>query len=593
MPDFKRTQLYGSSRKNLIDDSFVAQEQVLVSHKIKVFKNYFYYVLTLYIVNLVQIKTFDTLFMISSKSDLIPDIIHQYNEPELRNQKILSSLLENYLGGGNLIPAQKTEMGGTEAYVSSVTLEWFASRVNFASHLPLLSHKYNPLSGNIEIDADSIDEINQRPLDWSRQAALVQYLASRKHHKFPPVLVVLNQPWVDTPKAPEWDDEGKALKSAAEFISFDEEGRFGFLNVNTENVTIYALDGQHRLMGVQGLIELLNNRQLQRYKKDKTPYETLIKLSDLIEQFNLSPNYLDKLPQEKIGIEFISAVTAGETRQQATRRVRSIFVHVNLMAVPLTKGQLTQLDEDDGFSIVARKIAVTHPLLEQREDRQARINWNSATVAPKSTVLTTLQALKEMSERYLGQKYLHWKKEKGLISMRPDDEELEEGIKEFNTLFDYLASLPSYRILEDEDTPSLRRFSFEKNGGEGNMLFRPVGQVALVQALGILVFKKGLSLEKIFKKLRTFDKKGGFSNMEFTNSLWYGVLYDMNRKRITVAGKDLAAKLLVYILGGMKDSMEISELRKEFAKTRTFGNKTMNFEGDFVDPQELGLPAKL
>jgi DGQHR domain-containing protein len=531
--------------------------------------------------------------MISSESDLISNILHQYSEPEQRNQKLLSSLLENYLSSGSLIPAQKTQMGGTEAYISSVTLEWFASRVNFASHLPLLSHKYNPHSGNIEIDAESIDEINQRPLDWSRQAALVQYLASRKHHKFPPVLVVLNQPWVDTPQAPEWDSEGKALRSTAEFTSLDEEGRFGLLNVNPQNVTIYALDGQHRLMGVQGLIELLNNRQLQRYKKDKTPYETLMKVNDLIQQFNLSLDYLEKLPQEKIGIEFISAVTLGETRQEARRRVRSIFVHVNLMAVPLSKGQLTQLDEDDGFSIVARKIAVTHPLLEQREDRHPRINWNSATVAPKSTVLTTLQALKEMSERYLGQKYLHWKKEKGLISMRPDDEELEEGIEEFYKLFDYLASLPSYKILEDEDTPSLRRFSFEKNGGEGNMLFRPVGQVALVQALGILIFKKGLSLEKIFIKLSKFDKKGGFSNIEFPNSIWHGVLYDINRKRITVAGKDLAAKLLVYILGGMKDSMEVSELRKELAKTRTLGSKAMNFQGDFVDPQELGLPPKL
>jgi hypothetical protein len=61
MSDFKRTQLYGSSRKNLIYDSFVAQEQVSVSHKIKVFKNYFYYLSSLYIVSLVQNNTFDTL----------------------------------------------------------------------------------------------------------------------------------------------------------------------------------------------------------------------------------------------------------------------------------------------------------------------------------------------------------------------------------------------------------------------------------------------------------------------------------------------------------------------------------------------------
>ena len=109
--------------------------------------------------------------------------------------------------------------------------------------------------------------------------------------------------------------------------------------------------------------------------------------------------------------------------------------------------------------------------------------------------------VKEMSERYLGQKFLHWKPlDKGLIPIRPNDRELEAGIIEFQQLFDYLATLPSYRVLEAEETPLLRRFSFEKDGGEGNMLFRPVGQVALAQALGILVFKKGLSLKDIFKK---------------------------------------------------------------------------------------------
>ncbi len=524
--------------------------------------------------------------------DSISNILSQYNESEDRDKKILSILLEKYLSAG-IIPVQKTQMGGTQAYVGSVTLEWFASQVNFASYLPLLRHKYNSQTDNIEIDADSIDEIQQRPLDWSRQSALVQYLASRKHHKFPPVLVVINQPWVDDPSAAEWDKDGKAIKSAAEFSSLDNEGKFGLLNVDTENVKIYALDGQHRLMGVQGLIELLKNGKLQRYKKDKTPYEALMTVDNLVEQFNLSPAYLQSLPQEKIGIEFISAVAAGETREEARRRVRSIFVHVNLMAVPLTKGQLTQLDEDDGFSIVARNIAVNHPLLEQQENRKPRVNWNSATVASKSTVLTTLQALKEMSERYLGQKFLYWKKEKGLISMRPEDDELEQGIAEFNKLFDYLASLSSYRVLENEQTPALRRFSFEKESGEGNMLFRPVGQVALVQALGILVFKKGLSLEKIFKKLRKFDKQGGFSNIELPNSIWYGILYDPTRKRILVAGKDLAAKLMIYLLGGTQDLMEQAELRRCLAKARTFENKSMDFEGNFVALQEVGLPSVL
>ncbi len=541
-----------------------------------------------------QTLQFSKTTMKDSASDPTNDIASEYLQREIKDQQLLALLLEKFLGRKDRILVQKTEMGGTEAYVGSVTLEWFAGRVHFASGLPLLQKKYNPETDNIEIDADSIDEIQQRPLDWSRQAPLVQYLAARKNHKFPPVLVVINQPWVDNPKAAEWDSQGRATKSTTEFTPLDKDDKVGLLNLSEENVTIYALDGQHRLMGVQGLMEFIKTGKLQRYKKDKTAYETFITLADLVEQYRVEPAYLQSLPKEKIGIEFICAVAAGETREEARRRVRSIFVHVNLMAAPLSKGQLAQLNEDDGFSIVARKIAVNHPLLEQQETRKPRVNWNSATVAANSTVLTTLQALKEMSERYLGQKYSHWKPlDKGLIPMRPEDEELYEGIQEFHKLFDSLATLPSYKLLEDEGTPALRRFSFEKDGGEGNMLFRPVGQVALAQALGILVFKKGLSSADIFKKLQKFDRSGGFSGMEYPQSLWYGILYDPNKKRVQVAGRDLAAKLLIYILGGIQDQMERAELRKDLAKARTVENKTIGFDGKFVEPKQVGLPSVL
>jgi hypothetical protein len=102
-------------------------------------------------------------------------------------------------------------------------------------------------------------------------------------------------------------------------------------------------------------------------------------------------------------------------------------------------------------------------------------------------------------------------------------------------LFDNLATLPSYqRILSGETTAKLRRFSFEKPGGEGNILFRPVGQIALANALGILVFRKKLSLTSVFDKLRRYDVDEGFSYMENPESAWYGILYDPNKKRMLV-----------------------------------------------------------
>lgn len=531
----------------------------------------------------------------NSANNPTADIASQILERENQERQALALLLDRHLARNDQLIVQKTQMGATEAFIGSVTLEWLDSRVRFASQLPLFRQKFDPQTDNVVRDEETIDEILQRPLDWSRQASLTQYLAARKAHKFPAVLVVHSPAWVDNPKAPEWDKNGRALKSAADFTPLDKNETVGLLDVS-ENVSIFALDGQHRLMGVQGLMTLLKTGRLQRYNKYKKPVGSVITSDDLIEEYQLDPAYLQSLAHEKIGIEFIPVVGKGETREEALRRVRSIFVHVNLMALRLSKGQLALLNENDGFSIVARKIAVSHPLLKEVADRNPRVNWDSATVATKSTVLTTLQALDEMSERYLEHKFPHWKpaEKKGLIPMRPEDEELEEGIEAFTQLFNHLATLPSYQRLEDgEETPQLRRFSFEKNGGEGNILFRPVGQVAFAQALGIVIFQKKLSLKEVFKKLQKYDVDDGFSGMENPQSLWYGVLYDPNKKRVLVSGRDLAARLLVYIIAGTEDEMERAELRRELAEVRTIEGKAVGFNGKFVNPRDVGLPAVL
>jgi DGQHR domain-containing protein len=498
------------------------------------------------------------------------------------------------LDNPNQLLVQKTLMGNSEAYLGAVTLEWLANRVNFACQLPLFQKKLDLTTNNIIRDAQTIEEIQQRPLDWSRQASLTQYLIAKKNHKFPALLVVISAPWVDNPDAPEWDEKKQAIQSTANFINLDGNHNIGLLDVS-ESLSIFALDGQHRLMGIQGLIELINTGKLPRYSKNKKPIGSPITLKDLRSAYQLDYTYLKSLSQEKIGIEFIPAVNLGETRPQAQQRIRSIFVHVNLMAVQLSKGQLALLNEDNGFSIIARRIAVMHPLFQEKEGRNPRVNWDGATIPAQSTFLTTLQALQDMGEHYLIHPFPHWKtSHKGLIPLRPPEEELARGLQQFSELFHYLSTLPSYQKLDQGiETPKLRRFPHERGGGEANILFRPIGQMSLVKALGILVFQKQIPLDTLCQKLRHYDANNGFSSMNSPQSLWYGILYDPNKKRVLVSGRDLAAKLIVYILGGMEDQLEIAYLRENLAQARTFGDKAISFQGTLVKPKEVGLPPKL
>ncbi|MDJ0507926.1 MAG: DGQHR domain-containing protein [Crocosphaera sp.] len=528
--------------------------------------------------------------------DITSKLLHQESE----EKQALTSLLERYLSAQEQLFVQKTHMGTTQGYLGSVSLEWLASRVSFALELALFSHKYDPETNNIIRDAETVEELKQRPLDWSRQAHLAQYLTVLDNHKFPPILVVISCDWVNDPTASQWDRNGRAKVSVDKFVALDQKETLGLLNIG-ESYSIFALDGQHRLMGIQGLIELLRTGKLNIYNKSRKASGKVINLDDLIKEYNLDPDLLQSLPHEKIGIEIIPAVIKGETYEEARRRVRSVFVHVNRMAISLSKGQLVLLNEDDGFAILARRLAITHPLLKDRHEKdwKPRINWDSATISNKSTVLITLQGLQDMVEGYLSYKFSHWRNQdkKNLIALRPDEQEIEEGLSYLSQLFDNLAMLPSYRQLEQGvTTDELRQFSHEKREGEGNLLFRPVGQVALAQALGFLVFRKQINLEKIAKKLIYFDEIGGFSYINTSQSLWYGILYDPMKKRIQVSGKKLASRLLIYLLGGVDDELEKAEIRRALAEARTIKDaatneeKTIDFQGNFVNPKSVGLP---
>ena len=249
-----------------------------------------------------------------------------------QDKKTIASLLDKHLNQQEQILVQKTQMGTTQAYLASVSLEWLANRVNFASELPLFQHKYNPHTQNIIRDAQTIGEIQQRPLDWSRQGTIVEYLLTRKTHKFPTLLVVIHNDWVDNPHASSWDNHQQAIKSTTEFISLDNNDTIGILDISN-NISLFALDGQHRLMGVKGLMTLIKTGSLHLYNKNKKPTGKLITLDDL----QIDSAYLHHLSQEKIGVEFIPAVITGETREEAKERIRSIFVHINLSAKQLMR----------------------------------------------------------------------------------------------------------------------------------------------------------------------------------------------------------------------------------------------------------------
>jgi hypothetical protein len=232
--------------------------------------------------------------------------------------------------------------------------------------------------------------------------------------------------------------------------------------------------------------------------------------------------------------------------------VKSVFTHVNKTAVRLTPGQIAQLDEDNGFALVAKRAAVHHDLLNSSGTREAnpRVNWSTSTISNTSPVLTTLQSLTEMSQCYLEHQYPDRQSPiKGLIPVRPDDDDLDEGFQQFASLLDRLASLESFQELDRGK--STREFRLpRKEGGKAHLLFRPVGQIALAGAMGNLVFDQHKDADATFRMLHDYERKDGFA-IDDPSKPWWGVVYDPIGQKIARGGEAGAANILLWLLGGI------------------------------------------
>ena len=529
---------------------------------------------------------------------------------EKRHREQLQALLDKQNDKKGHIFALTVEMGSGKSYLTSVSLHWVAGRVRFAFQLPIFEHN------GIEVTPETERYIQQRRPDWRRQLPMTTYLAARKSHKFPPLLLVAYQDWMYDKDSKNWDTKGKAKHDALNVIPLDSKA--AYVDLAVEDTQYFALDGQHRLMGIKGLHDLLDG-SLTVKKQDGSPSSgSTITLEDVEKERNKTAGNLPKnIMSETIGIEIIPAVIKGETLKDAIARLRNIFVDVNQNARPMDKSQIALLDENDGCRIIARKQMVTHILF----DSEKRVDVRASQLNEKSEKYTTLDTLVECSRRYLGQfdDFSRWSqpilgiKDAGFL--RPKDEELVAAGRVMTSYFDEMSKLPSHKAIiqgekvsemrqrrkEDEDEDQDKGKDKGKNKDKRHhVLFRPIAQQALAEAVGLLQNKEDyMDLKDIMNRLANHDKGGTDLCLSDPASPWYGVVYDPSNGGIRKSKVfDLCARMFTYLLGrGFADEEEREKLRKDFFESRkttpegSVGeDKAIDLEGNAVTFDRFSLP---
>ena len=460
--------------------------------------------------------------------------------------------------------ALPARMGTSKSYLVSVTLGWIAANVYFARDLPIFKEHRRKDSNVIDINDVTVEYLQQRAPDYTRQIPMAMYLASREHHKFPPLLLVAYQDWVYDVTDDMWGPHGRAQESSLNVVGLDT--RACVVDLDVVNTRYFALDGQHRLMAIKGLKELLDNGRLSARKRDGTSIAgkdmTRDEIEGYFEERGLDPDKLQGAMDEVMGVEIIPAVQNQETFREAVSRLRNVFVDVNENAKRLEKGELTLLDDNDAFRIVARTVMTKHPLFKDGSGG-LNVDTKSNQISERSLNYTVLNALVSITQAYLGEKpefngwkdtVLDLKGRRGVGPLRPTDDEIEKGLAQLFMYFDALAKLPSHQsmILHFSSGGKAGKSPSDLRGdSDRNILFRPIAQVALARAIARLQKDNGADLKDLMTILSHHEGSGEL-DLKNKGAPWFGVLCDPIHEKVRRQKKfeDLCSEMMAYLLGG-------------------------------------------
>ena len=547
--------------------------------------------------------------------DLDADRIRQTSEEllerELNYKEALRLLLDWQRDREDHHVALPAKMGTSKSYLITVSLGWIAANVYFARDLPIFKEHQRKDSKAIDINDVTAEYLQQRAPDYTRQLPMAMYLASREHHKFPPLLLVAYQDWVYDEAHDMWDPHGRARESSLNVVGLDTKACI--VDLDVANTRYFALDGQHRLMAIKGLKDLLDNGRLSARKKDGTAITgkdmTRDEIEGYFEERGLDPDKLQGAMDEVMGVEIIPAVQNQETFRESVSRLRNVFVDVNENAKRLEKGELTLLDENDAFRIVARTVMTKH-LLFKDGSGGLNVDTKSNQISETSPNYTVLNALVLITQAYLGERpefngwkdtVLNLKGRRGVGPLRPTDGEIENGLVQLSMYFDALEKLTSHQnmILYFSSGAKEGKSPAELRGsGDRNILLRPIAQVALARAIARLQKDKGSDLDDLMEILACREEAGEL-DLANRKAPWFGILCDTIEEKVRRHKRyeDLCVEMMIYLLGSGfgDDEQRRKKLFDSFFDARIGGEDSgesvaWDLSGHLKTKDEFSLP---
>lgn len=369
------------------------------------------------------------------------------------------------------------------------------------------------VSESEELFTDNINAILQREIKTQRIKALKNYISDTNERFLGSIVAAIHQgepKWTEIDINQNFEVEGLTIDELSiEFLN----SKFGVLTL-MGNEQIFALDGQHRLLGLR-------------------------------KAFSENPEVVGNL---EVSILF---VVHKHDRLDKTRR---LFTVLNKYAEKPKGAELIILDEDDAAAIVSRRLVTEHAQLSKANGISSSKSANiSSSDNTSFSTLVTINAVNKIL----------FKKTSTFYTTRPTDAILNTLYSKaalfWDTVFEAFPELIQYidgeQNVEINDDPINRQ---DESGG--SLLLRPVGHKLLAT-----VYNKFETNER-----QDFIDRISQVNFNLSSPNWIYIYW--NEKMI---GKELTLKknMLAYMIGKYDDTNFIHE-----GMTRIYENHNQDYD---------------
>ena len=315
----------------------------------------------------------------------------------------------------------------------------------------------------------SIEERLQREPDTKRiKSDLAPYIANSQDRFFGSIIVLVYKGKLEFESITSFISKlPAAYRSGSESMGF----------ITIDGVTLVVLDGQHRLLALSA-----------------------VHLGDV------TGPAASTVANDDVCVIFVE--------HEDLLKTRRIFNVVNRYAKQTGRGDNIITSEDDGYAIVARSLLADDHVFGRRKvgaELKDFVEWRSNTLGKRSLPFTTISAVYESVKLILSHNGVP-----GLKDQRPSNEDLEIYENHARAFYESLMERVQAYAAAGQDMT--RMPDFRTDDQPTALLFKPAGQIAVVDALFRIVKETDLPLET------AIDRLNDIPDWSMVNPVWRDII---------------------------------------------------------------------